>query len=384
MPVALDFAAMRRHPDVEADNLFAVDASDRLILDEASPLMAVLGDGELAVIGDHYGALTLGAIAFHGASQVRVHQDGMVAELALRGNARRAGIEEFRHVELGPELLSGVRGVLLQLPRSLEALDEIAGAIARYAAPDVQIVGGGRLKHISISMNEVLGRHFADVRASLGRQKSRVITAAQPVTVVTTAVADAATALDVPAWPKRQFHAEVGLWVLAHGGVFAGTKLDIGTRFLLGFLDQMAPDARRAIDLGCGTGILATSLARRRPHIVVVASDESHAAVASTHATASANGVNIEIVRDVGLSSQVTGSADLILLNPPFHTGSTVHSGVAGGMFTEAARVLRTGGELWIVANSHLQYRPALTRVVGETHQAGRNDKFTVTVSTKR
>ncbi len=30
-------ANLRRYPDVEAPNLYAVDASDRLILDEAAP-----------------------------------------------------------------------------------------------------------------------------------------------------------------------------------------------------------------------------------------------------------------------------------------------------------------------------------------------------------
>ena len=34
-PPVADFDRLRRWPDVEAPNLFAVDASDRLILDEA-------------------------------------------------------------------------------------------------------------------------------------------------------------------------------------------------------------------------------------------------------------------------------------------------------------------------------------------------------------
>ena len=382
--LSFDFDALRRHPDVESDNLFAVDASDRLILDEAAASLAGLGPGELVVIGDHYGALTLGAIALHEAVDVRVHQDALTGELALKLNARRAALADFEHHELGASLLTGARVVLMQLPRSLGELDEIAAHIARYAAPDVLVVGGGRLKHMSISMNDVLGRHFGDVRASLGRQKSRVITARQPVTMVTVAGVEAVRPPALPAWPQRKFHHDIDLWVCAHGGAFAATGIDIGTRFLLGFVDQMAPDARVAIDLGCGTAILAAAVARSRPGIEVLASDESHAAVASARATATANGVEIEVVRDVGLSTRASASADLVLLNPPFHTGSTVHAGIALALFTEAARVLRPGGELWTVYNSHLQYRPALTRVVGETRQAGRNDKFTVTMSTRR
>lgn len=366
------FDVLRRYPDVEADNLFAVDASDRLILDEAAADVAAAGTGEVVVIGDHYGALTLGAIATLGATAVRVHQDPLSGELALDHNAIATGLEgTHTHHELDESLLSGARLVLMQLPRSLTALDEIAGAIARHAASDVIVVGGGRLKHMSIAMNEVLGRYFGDVRASLGRQKSRVITARLP------------RESTEEKYPLREFHDDLGLWVCAHGAAFAGTKLDIGTRYLLGFLREMKPEAVTAVDLGCGTGILACALARSRPELAILATDESAAAVASARATAQANDLAITVVRDDGLSTQPDGCADLVLLNPPFHVGSTVHPGVALKLFDEAARVLKPGGELWTVFNSHLSYRAALTRSVGATRQAGRNAKFTVTVSTR-
>ena len=41
-----------------------------------------------------------------------------------------------------------------------------------------------------------------------------------------------------------------------------------------------------AVDLGCGTGVLATWLAREHPHARVIATDQSAAAVASAAATA--------------------------------------------------------------------------------------------------
>lgn len=78
------------------------------------------------------------------------------------------------------------------------------------------------------------------------------------------------------------------------------------------------------------------------------------------------------------------GSADLVLLNPPFHLGASVHAGAAMKMFEAAARVLAPGGELWTVYNSHLQYRLALERLIGPTTEVGRNPKFTVTRSVKR
>jgi 16S rRNA (guanine1207-N2)-methyltransferase len=88
-------------------------------------------------------------------------------------------------------------------------------------------------------------------------------------------------------------------------------------------------------------------------------------------------------VRDNGLYQQPDNSVDLILLNPPFHIEGTVHLGEALRLFEEAGRVLRPGGELWTVFNSHLGYRTTLSNVVGPTRQVARNVKFSVMVSTK-
>jgi len=60
-----------------------------------------------------------------------------------------------------------------------------------------------------------------------------------------------------------------------------------------------------------------------------------------------------------------------------------VHLGEALRLFEEAGRVLRPGGELWTVFNSHLGYRTTLSNVVGPTRQVARNVKFSVMVSTK-
>ena len=372
-----DFDALRRWPDVEADNLFAVDATDRLLLDEAAPALVAAAPGEVAVMGDRYGALTLGAAALFGATGLRVHQDPLSGELALAANARPAGLAgSYRSLGLDRELVAGARVVLLQLPRSLAALEEIAALIARYADPEVVVFAGGRVKHMTTAMSDVLRSHFGRVSASLARQKSRVLRAEAPIP-------DEAS---TDAWPRREFHADLGLWVCAHGAAFAGTSVDIGTRFLLEFLPRMKADAASAIDLGCGTGLLAAALAVSRPSLAVLATDQSAAAVASARATMAANGITgrVEVVRDDALGSRPDSSAGLIVLNPPFHIGASVHAGIALKLFEDVARVLEPGGELWAVWNSHLGYRPALSRLVGPTEQVGRNAKFTVTVSTRR
>ncbi|WP_440695774.1 class I SAM-dependent methyltransferase [Clavibacter nebraskensis] len=385
----LDLAALRRRPDVEAENLFAVDAADRLLLDELVALLASAADAgapvrpeELVVIGDSYGALALGAAAAlrrAGAVdplRLRVHQDALASETALDLNAALLGERaELAHHGLDDRLAAGARVVLARLPRSLDALDEWAAVVARAAADDVTVLAGGRVKHMTPAMTDVLRRRFADVHATLARQKSRILVARGPLR-------DAAASAE---YPRRESHPDLGLEVRAHGAAFAGSKVDIGTRFLLSFLPDLPADAGVAVDLGCGTGVIASAVALARPDLRVIATDQSWAAVDSARATVAANGVGerVTVVRDDAGSTVPDGSADLVLLNPPFHTGATVHAGLAPRLFAAAARMLRPGGELWTVYNSPLGYRPQLTRIVGPTREAGRNAKFTVAVSTK-
>jgi 16S rRNA (guanine1207-N2)-methyltransferase len=367
------FSQLRRAPDVEAPELVAVDATDRLLLDEAAASLALCGPGEVAVVDDAYGALTLGAVALHGASDVRVFQDLLVGELALAGNAERAGLTgTYRSLPLA-EVAAGARVVLVQAPKALDALREIAERVAAVAAPDVTVLVGGRVKHMTHAMNDVLGASFTDVSATLARQKSRVLVARGPRP-------------GPSSFPRRQEHPDLGLTVCAHGAAFAGTKIDIGTRALLGALDRMAPTAATALDLGCGTGVLAVLLARDRPDLEVLAADQSAAAVASAAATAAANGLadRIRVVRDDAAASLPDASVDLVVCNPPFHVGAAVVTTAADRLFAAAGRVLRPGGELWTVYNSALRYKPTLTRLVGPTSVAERSPKFTVTVSTRR
>jgi 16S rRNA (guanine1207-N2)-methyltransferase len=385
------FGALRRRPDVEAPNLQAWDATDRLLLETAAG--QVMEGSTVAVIGDRYGALTLGALAVLGPGAVRVHQDLITGERALQLNAaalsgsavlapaaagradgEAGGAPAFTRMPLGPGLLAGAQTVLLQLPKTLAELDEIAAAVARHAGPDVTLLAGGRVKHMSLGMNTVLERHFRSVRPQLAQQKSRVILARGPQGSGTP-----------DRYPVIEHLAELDLNVAAHGAVFAGTRLDIGTRFLLTFLPAMKT-ARHAVDLGCGTGILAAMYARHHPGSAVTATDQSAAAAASAQATARANGLaeRITVLQDDALSTVADGSADLVMLNPPFHVGAGVHSGAGLKMIEAAGRVLAPQGELWTVFNRHLPYLPALERHVGPTAVKGRNPKFTVTLSIRR
>ena len=363
------YARLRRRPDVEAENLQAHDATDLLLVERA--LGAGVPGEEIAVIGDEYGAITL-ALTDAGLTGIRVHQDLATGRRALALNAAELGLAGFVSCELEPVLLDGARLVLMQLPKSLAELEEIADAVARWAAADVLLVAGGRVKHMTLAQNEVLARSFVSVQAQRAERKSRLIVASSPL-----------PAPSSPPFPLTAQHD--GLKLVAHGAAFAGARLDIGTRVLLDVLDRV-PAGETVVDLGCGTGALAVSYALAHPQARVIATDRSAAAAASARATVLANGVDdrVTVMHDDAGSEIAEGSVDVVLLNPPFHLGTSVHAGAATRLFEAAARMLRPGGELWTVFNSSLGYRAELTRQVGATEQVERTPKFTVTRSVRR
>ncbi|SDT37863.1 16S rRNA m(2)G 1207 methyltransferase /23S rRNA m(2)G-1835 methyltransferase [Friedmanniella luteola] len=346
------------------------DPVDGILLRETEALPPA--PGAVVVLEDQSGALTAGVAALRPGVPVRALVDSWTDQQVVA--AAVTGVPQVTLLDdLGPELLGGAVLVVMRLPKGLAALDAAAEAVARWADPAVVLLAGGRVKHMSRGMNDVLARHFGAVRASLGAQKSRVLVAREPRPATTSR------------YPLAGFDADLGLQVRAHGGAFAGPAVDLGTRSLIGFAGSFPADARRVVDLGCGTGLLAVTAARTLPGATVLALDASRAAVLSAAATAEANGVadRVEVRRTHLAGGVPDGSVDLVLCNPPFHRGNSRDSAVAFELLADAARVLRPGGELWTVYNSHLPYLRTLRRLVGSTAVVGQNTGFTVTRSVR-
>ena len=379
------FAELSREPDFDAPELQAFDAADLLLIERArefapSESATASSAGNVVVIGDRHGALTLGAIKALGASSVRVHQDPLLSERALAMNAARLGLAgNYEQHALGESLLRGATLVLLQLPKSLAELEDIAFTIARYADASVIVLAGGRDKHMSRGMNEVLAKHFGEVSAGRGWRKARVLTARAPKPSAT---------LGDPTYPTHAGDPDVSFQLYAYGATFGGATLDHGSRLLLDTLRVQPPatEPTHVVDIGCGNGVLAVAAALAFADARVIASDQSAAAVASTLLTAEAAGVSdrVEVHRADASEAVPAGWADLALLNPPFHSGSTVHAGVGQRLIRSTAEALARGGELRLVFNSHLPYRALIEREIGPTRQIARDRTFTVLAATKR
>lgn len=369
----IDLSGLRRWPDFEAENLYAEDATDRLLIRSASEQIKRHRD-QVVVIGDHYGALTLGALRV-GAGRVRVWQDTETGRRALGANANRISVDRdgYTFAPLGAELMRGAQVVLMQLPKDLPSLGMIAHLVAAVADPTVTVFAGGRVKHMTPRMNHVLEDYFQDVHSTRSEQKSRLIIARSP-------------RHDLPAWElpfqcTRDQELDLSLYSLP--GVFSPGRIDIGTRFLATHLAALPP-AQTVVDLGSGSGVLGALWLRSHPDSHLIATDTSEIATLCTRATLQENvpEADFSVVLDHGLSSQPDNSVDLVLCNPPFHVGAGVIEALSTKLFAEVGRVLRPGGKMVTVFNSHLPHRQSLAKLVGPTEQIARNSKFTVTIST--
>ncbi len=263
-----------------------------------------------------------------------------------------------------PAELAGVNLALGHAPKSLAALDEQCASVQTEG--DVMFLTAARDRHLNRSMNEVLARYFTGVNASLGHRKCRALRGFGPTGRPTE-------------WPKARRHDDLGLIVAAHGATFAGTKVDAGTRLLLRQLDVAGTDV---LDLGSGNGVIAAWLAKAGHQ--VWARDVSWSAVAATQTTAELNELAIEASWGDGLDGYPDASLDAIVTNPPFHRGVAKESADTLAWFAEATRVLRPGGELWCVFNSHLPWRRELTFRLGDTTLVAQDPRYTVTRTVRR
>ncbi len=108
--------------------------------------------------------------------------------------------------------------------------------------------------------------------------------------------------------------------------------------------------------------------------------DDSILAVAS--AELNFNGSKVHHHWDNSLEAFPDESFDLIISNPPFHFEYEVNINITLDLFKQAHRCLRSGGELWVVANKHLNYGKHLKELYSRVESSS-NEKFSVCKAVK-
>lgn len=142
-------------------------------------------------------------------------------------------------------------------------------------------------------------------------------------------------------------------------GVFAGARLDAGTRLLLEYLKVRS--GARMLDIGSGAGVIGVAASRRGASKVDLVDANLLAVEASSRNLERLGVAGRAFASDV--FSEVGGERyDLIVSNPPFHRGKAVDYSVADRLIAEAPAHLADGGRLLIVANAFLAYGKRMER----------------------
>lgn len=369
--------ALARFPEDPRERLRAWDASDEYLLRHLAAEKVPLS-GTVVVLGDRWGALAT-ALAAHRPVQIT---DSYLAQEATRANLARAGVETgaVRLLTTQDPPPDRVDVLLVRVPKSLALLEDQLLRLAPAVHEGTVVVGTGMVKEIHTSTLQLFERILGPTRTSLAERKARLIFCTP----------DAAPERPANPWPYSYALPEdigpvSGRTVVNHAGVFCADRLDIGTRFFLQHLPA-ALGGRRVVDLGCGNGVVGTAVALAEPSAEVLFVDESFQAVASAEATYKANGVpgHAEFRVGDGLTGVPDETVDLVLSNPPFHSHQATTDTTAWRMFTGARRVLRPGGEMWVVGNRHLGYHVKLRQVFGNSQLVASDPKFVVLKAVKR
>lgn len=373
--------SVERWPPGQSTGLRAWDAADELLLQH---LDKTYGDSWLSkartlIINDAHGALCC-ALDFIGPVS---WSDSFLSRCSAQSNieTNHPGNLHSGHLRTFVPSVETPAGsfdlVLIKVPKTIALLEDQLARLHPLLAPEAVVVAAGMVKHLPRSAFLAFEHYLGPVSTSLAAKKARLIFAS----------VCASKAFKASPYPSQYLHESLNIELLNHANVFSRERLDTGTRFLLQQFHRLPP-GNRVIDLACGNGIIGIHVLQRFQPDKLTFIDESYMAIASAKENLSripvAGSTLCEFVIADGLTAQPEHSAELIISNPPFHSQQAISVQTAQQFFTRSHKVLVQAGELWFVANRHLDYGGFVKRIFGHCQRIAGNRKFTVYRACKR
>ncbi len=261
--------------------------------------------------------------------------------------------------------------VLIKIPRSLALLEHQLISLQKVLDEKTTIIAAGKVKVVQNSVLKLFEKYIGATTTSLAKKKSRLIFSKY-----------AGIKTEQSPFPTVVADPLIPFTLSNHANVFCREHLDIGARILL----KNLPNAlgKSVIDLGCGNGVIGVSILDQNKDAHVTFVDESFMAVESARQN---------VINHIGSEDRATfivsncleeilktnsSNYDIVLCNPPFHQQNTITDHVAYQMFTDAKKALKTGGELRIVGNRHLDYPIKLKKLFGGYEVIESNKKFSI------
>lgn len=166
-------------------------------------------------------------------------------------------------------------------------------------------------------------------------------------------------------------------------GVFSRDAVDEGTALLLEAL-QVRPD-ERALDLGCGYGVVGLHMATLASRGAVTLVDVDSLACQCARETLACNGVtDAPVLHGDGMAAVPDQPFTLVVSNPPFHAGLDVNLDMTAAFIRESYDALERSGRLVLVANRFLTYQRMLQEYFGRVEVLTRTPQFQVLSAAKR
>jgi 16S rRNA (guanine1207-N2)-methyltransferase len=172
-----------------------------------------------------------------------------------------------------------------------------------------------------------------------------------------------------------------GIKVISYPGVFAHGRLDDGTALLLQALATMKLDGE-VLDFACGAGVIGACIATLNPGTSVTLVDTNALALRACSETLETNHLKGHVLASDGLS-EVSGSFDFVVSNPPIHAGARTDNRLGMRLLESVHDHIRHGGKLILVANVHLPYENWLSKRFKRSGVLAANDHYKVIVATR-
>lgn len=290
------------------------------------------------------------------------------------------------HGRLGLPPTVRAEAVVIRLPTEKLAFHQLLrDAIALLDDAGSCLVFGGNdegIKSAAKTMQEVLGNVHTLAHSGGHRLlRSRVS--------VDTMIVAAHETLAAPYHDAAYFreHSDVlrdePLQWFSRPGVFSWDHPDEATHILA--REMQIEATSHVLDLGCGAGLLGAVAARLAPDGAVTLLDADSESVRCAQRTMQHSGFgNWRVLASDVTSAVQNEQFDVVVCNPPFHTGKRTDLGLPVRFIEEAAAVLSPGGRLQLVANRTLPYEAELERVLGNRRTMHDGNRFKVLEAIKR
>lgn len=281
-------------------------------------------------------------------------------DLQCISNSYEAGTAlRARGFRVDRELHAPITGAIVLLPRAkAEALHLIAQAVA--AAPKGWIVVDGQK---------------TDGIESIAKQIAKAVPLAGTYSKShgKTIWFEASQAPGFETWLAQPARIE-GEYLTAPG-VFSADGIDPASAMLLEHLPRDVSGS--VVDLGAGWGYLSAEYLKRAPSLSSVHLVEDNAAALEC-ARENVKDARAQFHWGDALTWRPPEPVQTIIMNPPFHKSRNAEPSLGIAFIDAAARLLKPGGRLFMVANAHLPYEAALEKNFTNVDLLARSTRFKV------